>query len=85
LDYRTIKESNEQSELYIHIQKMINPNLPIEALLQELETFFPPTFDDSRCPLIFQHCDSCCLSELFSRVYPFAHYAYLYQFYSVHS
>jgi len=54
---------------------MIDPNLPVEALLQELRTFSPPAFDDSRCRLIFQHCDSCCL---FSRVYPLAHYAYLY-------
>jgi len=78
LNYRTIKESNEQPELYIHIQKTIDPNLPVEALLQELWTFSPPDFDDSRCPLIFQHCDSCCLSMFFSRVYPLAHYAYLY-------
>jgi len=84
LNKRTIKESNEQSELYIHIQKMIDPNLPVEVLLQELRTFSPPAFDDSRCPLIFQHCGSCCLSvfffffAFFSRVYPIIHCAYLY-------
>jgi len=78
LNYRIIKESNEQSELYIHIQKKIDPNLPVEALHQELQTFSPPAFDDFRCPLNFQHCDSCCLSEVFSRVHPLAHYAYLY-------
>ena len=32
---------------------MIDPNLPVEALLQELLTFSPPALDNSRCPLIF--------------------------------
>ena len=44
---------------------MIDPNLPVEALLQELRTFSPPAFDDSRCPLIFQYCNSCCLFVFF--------------------
>jgi len=35
------KKSKEQSELYIHIQKSIDPNLPVVALLQELRTFLP--------------------------------------------
>jgi len=65
LNNRTIKESNEQSELYIHIQTTIDPNLPVEVLFQELQTFTPLAFNDSRCPLIFQHCDSCCLSVFF--------------------
>ena len=46
-------------------QNYIDPNLTVEVVLQKLRTFSPLAFDDSRCPLIFQHCDSCCLSVFF--------------------
>ena len=40
---------------------MIELNLLVEALLQKLRTFSPFAFNDSRCPLIFQYCNSCSL------------------------